>query len=527
MIAMMLLTAIFMVVTLSSCDLYDYLYGEKTPEEEPEDEEKECEHNFVMSANGLKPTCQQEGYDLYICSKCGAEERQALATVGHEYRNNVCRWCGANAPAKATVHSGNGATLLVYETTNVSNEKLYAFRFEGDGVFSDDAVVKWQSYLKGLRTVSIIGNVGFPAKAFYDADGLYEVTISGSVVSLGEEAFFGCSSLKTLVFPDGIRTIGDGAFKNCSELTDVTIPAGLTYLGNNVFSGCDRLRDLTLPFIGSKDRQGANVAFGSIFGVGTEESYSQVYEEDGQKTYFSIVDSLRNVTVTGGENVRSYSFAYCSALIEKLYFSAELQKIEEYAFFYNSGIEQIYFAEGSKLNDIEDHAFDTCTELRAFSLPAGVQTVRTNAFSRCYKMSEFIFGDGSEVTTIASDAFLSCNSLQKIDFPINLTTLETGAFKGCTALEEVHVGENVVALGINSFADCSLKKVYIDSTTVANTTSNNVSRLYGSGNGFELWIEENIEVNALSYIYEHYTCPNKDILTEAGGKKYRYWKIKQ
>ena len=526
LIVLMLLAALFMAVTLSACDIHAYLYGEQEQEEEEQEEAKECEHNYVISANGLKPTCQQEGYDLFICSKCNAEKRQTLEKVGHEYRNNVCRWCGENAPAKYSVDSGNGATLLIYESTNIVNEKSYAFWFEGNGTFSDASTSKWQSYLKSLKTVRISGNVGLPAKAFYNAEYLYEVTILGSIVSVGKEAFFGCTSLKTFDFPNGLRTIGDGAFKNCDELTDVTIPDSLTSMGENVFSGCDRLRNLTLPFIGSKNRQGADVTFGSIFGVGTEKNHSQVYEENEQKTYFSIPDSLRNVTVTGGEDVRSYSFAYCSAPIEKLSYSAELKKIEDYAFFCNSGLERIEFATGSELNDIEEHAFDNCTELLSFSLPAGVKTVKMNAFSRCLKMSEFVFEEGSAVTTIAADAFLSCISLQKISFPVGLTTVETGAFKGCTALEEVHIGENVVSLGIKSFADCSLSKVYIDSTTVANTTSNNESRLYGPGPGFELWIEENVTINSLSYVNDHYTCPNKHVLTEVGGKNYRYWKIK-
>lgn len=521
-----ILTAIFMIVALSACDLVNdinkFFYGEEKKEEEIEDEETECEHNFVLSTNGLKPTCKQEGYDLFICSKCGQEQRRILEKVDHEYRNNVCRFCGISEPAAQTYREEN-AELLVYKSRNTSGDNAYTFVFNGNGTFH---TTLWTKYLPELGIVRINGNIGLPDRAFYDATNLYEISMTGSVLSLGKEAFYGCNSMKSFVFPNGLVSIGDGAFKNCEELTDVTIPNTLTTMGRNVFSGCDRLRNLSMPFAGSNDREGADVAFGSIFGVGNAESYSQVYEDNDQKTYFSIPDSLRTVSLTGSSDILSYSFAHCAALIEKLSLSAEIKKIEEYAFFDNSGIEKIEFAEGSSLREIGEHAFDTCVELGGFCLPKGISVVNVNSFSRCRKLSEFVFEEGSVVSSIASDAFLSCTALKSISLPAALTMVETGAFKGCSSLEEIFVGENVVALGINSFADCSLKDVYIDSATIANTTSNNLSRLYGTGGGFNLWIEEHIEINPQSYVDVNYTCPNSQMSEEKGGKKYKYWEIK-
>ena len=521
---MVLATMMFSVV-LSACDvdIHTFLYGEEKKEEQKETNE-ECEHNWVLSQGGDKPTCQKSGYELFVCSKCGEEKRNDLSPVGHEYINKRCRYCGQLAPADK-VYQDKNVTVSAYNMGS-TEEPVYNLLIDGSGAMTS---VAWGNIRSYVKTVSIEGTgIGLPAEAFLNDAMLTEVSVSGSLASIGASAFEGCTKLKEITLPDGIVSVGERAFFGCDQLSDIFIGKTLTKIGKNAFGGCDRLRNLTLPFAGCNDREGSDAAFGSLFDNGTASSYSQVYGGDNAETavYFSIPDSLKNVTLTGSDNILSYSFAESSTSVDKLTLSANIEKIEEFAFYNNTGIKSVVFEEGSTLNEIGKHAFDGCTALDSFFLPAGVRTLEVNAFCGCGAMSTFVFEEGSLLESVKAEAFLYCSSLSSVVLPGELTAIETNGFKGCTSLSEMHFGSKVVSLGNNAFADCSLKDVYIDSAAVANSTSNNASRLFSAGSGFGLWIEKSITIDSQSYLYSHYTCPNANYLTEKDGKKYVYWEIK-
>ena len=521
----LILTSILMSITLSACDIYSYFYGEeKKEEEEPEDEEV-CDHTWVLSTNGKKPTCKEEGYDLYICSKCREEKRSRLGKGDHEYVDNKCIYCGITQPT-STSYSQNGVTVSIYTVSANTDGSTFSLLFEGSGTMT---TAPWRTkYVENVKSVVIAGaDIGLPAGAFSGCVMLDDVSVTGSVSSVGEECFSGCVALRSLVFPSGIRTIGDRAFSGCKNLTEVVVPNSLTRMGKNAFTGCSRIENISLPFVGSGDKTGAGALFGSIFDNGAKNAYSQVYhaQDPAQDVYFSISDSLKTFSVTGNGSIASYAFADCSAPLPKLSLSAGIERIEEYAFYNNSGLEEAVFADGSSLNWIGDHAFDTCSALKSFDLPAGVDVINVNAFSRCRSMSEFSFAENSLVSCVKSNAFLCCSELKKLNLPTDLVVIETEAFEGCTALEELSLGEKVTSLGINAFADCSLLDVYIDSPTVADSNGN-ASRLFRAGNNFNLWIENGIQVSAQSYVYEKYACSNASYLTEKDGKNYVCWKIK-
>ncbi|MGN0768545.1 MAG: leucine-rich repeat domain-containing protein, partial [Christensenellales bacterium] len=61
-------------------------------------------------------------------------------------------------------------------------------------------------------------------RAFLNRSSLTDITLPGSVTSIGSSAFENCSSLKNLVLPDGVSRIDDKTFSDCSSLTSITIP---------------------------------------------------------------------------------------------------------------------------------------------------------------------------------------------------------------------------------------------------------------------------------------------------------------
>ena len=127
-------------------------------------------------------------------------------------------------------------------------------------------------------SVTSIGNY-----AFYDCNGLTDITIGNSVTSIGDGAFYGCNSLTdvnytgtvaewcgisfgnssanptyfahtlsfngtpmgtTLIIPNSVTSIGNCAFVGCNGLTSVTIPNSVTSIGDYAFEGCSGLLDI-------------------------------------------------------------------------------------------------------------------------------------------------------------------------------------------------------------------------------------------------------------------------------------------
>jgi hypothetical protein len=105
---------------------------------------------------------------------------------------------------------------------------------------------------------------------FYNCHSLGQMTIPGSVTSIGESAFAGCSaltscnipgtvnnigayafssclSLKNLFIPGSVHSIGVGAFENCKSLISINIPSAVTRIPEFAFAECAALPSIGLP----------------------------------------------------------------------------------------------------------------------------------------------------------------------------------------------------------------------------------------------------------------------------------------
>lgn len=113
------------------------------------------------------------------------------------------------------------------ECTNLTNIDVDP---ENPEFSSEDGIL----YNKDLSTL-----LWFPAKRT-------DITIPGSVTSIGEDAF--CyTSLSSIDIPTNITSIGESAFYNSDALTSVTIPESVTEIGEVAFYGCTSLKSVYLP----------------------------------------------------------------------------------------------------------------------------------------------------------------------------------------------------------------------------------------------------------------------------------------
>lgn len=193
-----------------------------------------------------------------------------------------------NITIPASVTSiGRGALGECEKLESIDVDNSNAYFISSDGVLFDlnkTMLLAFPGGKKGSYTIpNSVNEVG--AYAFSRCDNLTNVTIPGSVISIGEHAFFGTSLINVLI-PFSVTSIGTGAFASSFDLTSIdvaqdskdyisadgvlfnkaktellcfpvgksylfengkyTIPSSVTRIGEEAFSQC-LLDDVTIP----------------------------------------------------------------------------------------------------------------------------------------------------------------------------------------------------------------------------------------------------------------------------------------
>ena len=99
------------------------------------------------------------------------------------------------------------------------------------------------SELGGMSVTGIDGQL-FKDPEQYNA--LKEVTVPGSIKTIGYRAFMQCAELSKVTLPEGVTEIGNSAFRMCAALKDITLPDSLTTIGNSAFMQSG-LASITIP----------------------------------------------------------------------------------------------------------------------------------------------------------------------------------------------------------------------------------------------------------------------------------------
>ncbi len=328
-------------------------------------------------------------------------------------------------------------------------------------------------------------------------------------------------------------------------LKTVSIPKTVTFMSFPLFSG---------PNIENVIIDSENLRYSSVDGVVYEdEMYYLVEYPLGKKgDYFQVPESvvvIKEYAFTSCKlkeillpskllSIGQYAFSNCSELSainsvnEVNHIPPNVTVIDDSAFYGCSSLENITLPESLRI--IGTSAFKN-TALKEITIPYGVSTIRSGAFSFCtqlekidcpnnalYKTYDGILykEDGTKsivcypaakkdaeftidetVEDIMPLAFSGCQNLKKVDFQafmyilpreafaeceslveINIESIiviDDSAFRSCCNLETVGFGEDLISIGSSAFSETKLKQVTISDSvqTVGSEAFRNCSDL--------------------------------------------------
>ena len=220
--------------------------------------------------------------------------------------------------------------------------------------------------------------------AFSGADGLREVTIPDTVVTICENAFTNCARLEKIDFGKKLESIDKNAFAGCAALTEITLPDYVSRIGAMAFMNCGSLRIVNLPV---------------SLTVISEYMFSGCSE-------LSILNIVGKIT-----SIESNAFAGCRKLTS-INLPATLKSIGGFAFEQCGSLEEITLPDS--VTELGSGAFSGCGALKKVRLGTGIATIRNYTFEDCVSLEHLTFT--KETKTIAYSAFGNCKLIADIDF---------------------------------------------------------------------------------------------------------------
>lgn len=398
------------------------------------------------------------------------------------------------------------------ETARMLGKRGYAFRlpnqkytlkytFTGDTVSGLIVTGADQDITKAALPNTV---TGIAANAFVNCESLTEITIPGSIKSIGNSAFSGSTNISTIhlsdikswltiqygnasshpnsgschlyigeqeitavTIPDSITTIEELAFSGCSGLTEIMVPANVTRIGNSAMQGCISLTQVTIE--GNRCSFGSNIFTGTAPTIccykgsdadiwATEQQYPITYLEnalpvdsgdDGNIHWEIFADGELRISGTGAMKDYSFSNAPWSRDITKAVIEEGITTIGNYALYGRDKLESVTIPDS--VISIGDSAFEQCGSLKSVNIPQGVTSIGNFAFEYCTGLAGITIPNS--VAGLGTGAF-NHTGLKSVTIPNSITSIPNSAFSG-SALQSVVISEGITEIGDYAFLGCT------------------------------------------------------------------------
>ncbi len=386
----------------------------------------------------------------------------------------------------------------------------------------------WDKYKENIESIIIEEGVTYVSGFDNGYSSLIQVTIPGSVSTIGTWAFRGCTSLETVIVEEGVTEIWGGAFEGCCRLSDIIIPKSVTAIIGSVFKDCVSLKEITIPegvtsieselFSGCTNLTRVNLPEGitsidirAFENCGLTDITIPAGVSTINKATFSGCTNLTNVTIPEGViSIGEMAFMGCDSLTE-LTIPEGVANIGEAAFCGCGSLTELTIPEG--VTSIEPQLFSWCTNLTEVNLPAGITSIGQGAFHYCESLAEFTIPEG--VTSIDACAFMGCVSLTELTIPERVTSIDSSQlFSECTNLAKVNLPTGITSIGYQAFYGCSSLKSIIIPEKVTSIEENafwgcGLEEIYFRGNVSEINIDPCTfsGVGITAYYPDMYECP--------------------
>lgn len=341
-------------------------------------------------------------------------------------------------------------------------------------------------YFCSFENISLPGSLkSIGAGAFAGCFSLSEITIPAAVTTIGENAFSGCINIKSVTIPDSVKSVGAGAFSSCEGLTKADLPQGITVVPDQLFADCKMLENAVIPDGVKTIGKSAFFGCSAVKKVNIPDSVEVIGEEafcGCRITELTIPGSVSSIgeNAFGGNGISSVRFDGTSARWTEIggrTCGLDSAQIEYLRHDHDFGGAWLYDALNhwhkcslcDEISEKEPHSDldgKTCSVCGA-QLP---EIIDKGAFGA--NLSWELKRDGT--LTVGGEGKMPSFTAQEDETPWSayksrilrvvtesgVTAIGSNAFSGCASLSKVSVSDTVESIDLTAFDNCTALSEY-------------------------------------------------------------------
>ena len=464
-------------------------------------------HTHTYTPTVVPPSCEEEGYTVYICSGCGDQYvDQTVAALGHDYlelgiEDAACNQYQIKRLECSICHQAHEQTLTIKGTIH-SYISVVTYPDNVNGGYTTHTCKNcFDSYVDSYTDpVDFSVGLAYTKKALgYYVSGIGTCTDADVIIpAVSEQGYpvigileyaFANTNVRSITVSDGVDKILEGAFAYCKTLEAVTLGPN-AFLTSYIFANNPALTSLTMSMQ-------KPLAYYFAYSPSPPDGFKGLVQGDGSVTgtYYGAVplslrevnllnspcdfvlsgcDMLSKITIPADASYIGISaFNNCTGLTE-FQIPESVKSIGRYAFSYTS-LSSIVIPDSVVITQNDYNIFQFCTELSDVTLPKGLTCIPSGMFSNCTKLTHLDIPEGvtslgssvfylasietirlpNGIISIGSHAFSNCTNLKEIVLPQNLQTIEYGTFNNCIALAEITLPLSLQEIEFDAFQGCS------------------------------------------------------------------------